>query len=173
MRDGYPVWLTSYTGMPSSRGSSNAASREATARRVHSPSCAMSTTVVAVTLVGGSTNASTPRLLDTKAARGSRTALLSTVIPGPSAGPFGCWSERRRRRPHQLIRRLRLPARETTSCAYSRAHPRDHARVAPLTCGACQGRAVGPAPTASRALPGAYLCDPATISGKMIFDVRG
>src|SRR5665811_940354 len=42
--------------MPSARGSSNAASREATARRVHSPSWAMSTTVVAVTFVEPPTN---------------------------------------------------------------------------------------------------------------------
>ena len=36
-------------------GELEAASRDGTARRVHSPSCAMSTMVVAVTLVGGST----------------------------------------------------------------------------------------------------------------------
>ena len=45
----------SYTGTPRERANSHATSREGTARRVHSPSYAMNTIVVAVTLVGGST----------------------------------------------------------------------------------------------------------------------
>ena len=47
IRRGYPVRLTSYTGMSRDRATSNATGRDGSARRVHSPSCAMSTTVVA------------------------------------------------------------------------------------------------------------------------------
>src|SRR5690348_8933303 len=73
--------------MPSLWLSSNPSFGEPTARRVHSPSHAMSTIVVVVTLVAGSTYASTPRRESTKARRCCSTALRSISISGPSERP--------------------------------------------------------------------------------------
>src|SRR5437588_6608577 len=83
MRWGYPTTAASYDGMPNALAHSWTTFGDGTRLRVHSPVAATSTTVVSVTVVRGSTNASTPLLVRTHSSRWRRSSEAATrVWPG-------------------------------------------------------------------------------------------